>query len=75
MKRNDHYETTKEYFDLGRSTIDSGTYMFKKQWGIVTLSLSKGDRTTFKTFAKASIVIGTENSFQEVLFENFSIRR
>jgi len=29
-----------EYFDFGRSTIDSGTYMFKKQWGAEQIQLN-----------------------------------
>jgi FemAB-related protein (PEP-CTERM system-associated) len=29
-----------EYFDFGRSTIDSGTYMFKKQWGADQIRLN-----------------------------------
>ena len=29
-----------EIFDMGRSTIDSGTYNFKKQWGAYPVSLN-----------------------------------
>lgn len=29
-----------EYFDFGRSTMDSGTYMFKKQWGAEQVQLN-----------------------------------
>jgi len=29
-----------EFFDMGRSTIDSGTFQFKKQWGAIPKSLA-----------------------------------
>jgi len=54
-----------EYFDFGRSTVDSGTYNFKKQWGAEPVQLNY--QYFLNRMQKMPEVNANENKYQTVI--------